>query len=241
MARFATRISITWKGPGEATCQRSTAMKPQATSRQSAPVCREFSVGDPVLVTLIRACGSCHSCCNGYPVTCETPFDRVASSPLRMRDSDRTPIEQARQHGSFRRARCCRPKPGPRYPVRHGHGRGLSAFLRRHHWVRGRDQHGESQGRQQCRCDRSGWCRADCDPGCKCRRRLSRHRRRCHRRQAPKARGSSARPMWFLPMTERPIARFRRLTGGRGADYRVRDSWRRCRLPAGPEVSCNPR
>ena len=59
------------------------------------------SVGDPVLVTLIRACGSCHSCCNGYPVTCETPFDRVASSPLRMRDSDRTPIEQGVSTAAF--------------------------------------------------------------------------------------------------------------------------------------------
>lgn len=35
-----------------------------------------FAEGDPVIVTLIRACGSCPSCATGHPTTCETPYDR---------------------------------------------------------------------------------------------------------------------------------------------------------------------
>ena len=60
-----------------------------------------IAVGDSVLVTLIRACGSCRSCSDGNPVTCETPFDRVKASPLRMRDSERTPIEQGVSTAAF--------------------------------------------------------------------------------------------------------------------------------------------
>ncbi|MCI2400258.1 Zn-dependent alcohol dehydrogenase [Aliiroseovarius subalbicans] len=36
---------------------------------------RGLSVGDPVVVTLIRSCQSCPSCASGSPVTCETPYD----------------------------------------------------------------------------------------------------------------------------------------------------------------------
>lgn len=32
--------------------------------------------GDPVLVTLLRACGTCPACATGHPSTCETPYDR---------------------------------------------------------------------------------------------------------------------------------------------------------------------
>jgi Zn-dependent alcohol dehydrogenase len=39
--------------------------------------------GDPVIVTLIRACGSCPSCATGHPTTCETPYDRDRG-PLSM-------------------------------------------------------------------------------------------------------------------------------------------------------------
>ncbi len=34
-----------------------------------------LGVGDPVVVTLIRACGHCASCGSGKPTTCETPYD----------------------------------------------------------------------------------------------------------------------------------------------------------------------
>ena len=34
-----------------------------------------LAVGDPVVVTLIRACGQCPSCGSGRPTGCETPYD----------------------------------------------------------------------------------------------------------------------------------------------------------------------
>jgi len=36
------------------------------------------AVGDTVLVTLVRACGSCPTCAAAHPATCMTPVDRVA-------------------------------------------------------------------------------------------------------------------------------------------------------------------
>jgi Zn-dependent alcohol dehydrogenase len=39
-----------------------------------------FAVGDPVVVTLIRSCGSCAACSEGRPVFCETSFD--APTPI---------------------------------------------------------------------------------------------------------------------------------------------------------------
>ncbi|MEL0046647.1 MAG: alcohol dehydrogenase catalytic domain-containing protein, partial [Deltaproteobacteria bacterium] len=40
---------------------------------------RGISVGDHVVVTLIRACGHCLSCAAGQPTSCETPQDPSAS------------------------------------------------------------------------------------------------------------------------------------------------------------------
>jgi S-(hydroxymethyl)glutathione dehydrogenase / alcohol dehydrogenase len=48
-----------------------------------------FAVGDHVVVTLIRACGTCPSCSHGHPVTCETRFAREALSPLRRANGER--------------------------------------------------------------------------------------------------------------------------------------------------------
>ena len=61
-------------------------------------VCGDFKVGDPVVVTLIRACGSCPSCASGKPTTCETPYDTV-KGPLRTADGG--PLEQAMACGGF--------------------------------------------------------------------------------------------------------------------------------------------
>lgn len=44
-----------------------------------------FAPGDPVLVTLIRSCGTCPSCATGAQVLCETPYDRD-SGPLSATD-----------------------------------------------------------------------------------------------------------------------------------------------------------
>ena len=58
----------------------------------------DFTVGDPVVVTLIRACGSCPSCLCGKPTICETRYDTV-KGPLRTADDG--PLEQAMACGAF--------------------------------------------------------------------------------------------------------------------------------------------
>jgi len=58
----------------------------------------DFKVGDPVVVTLIRACGTCPSCAGGKPTICETPYDTV-KGPLRTADGG--PLEQAMACGAF--------------------------------------------------------------------------------------------------------------------------------------------
>ena len=58
----------------------------------------EFATGDPVVVTLIRACGTCPSCSSGKPTVCETPYDTV-NGPLRTAEGG--PLEQAMACGAF--------------------------------------------------------------------------------------------------------------------------------------------
>ncbi|WP_371223268.1 zinc-binding dehydrogenase [Roseovarius sp. 2305UL8-3] len=57
-----------------------------------------LSVGDPVVVTLIRACGHCPSCGEGRPTGCETPYDGDAG-PLSMPDGGK--LHQAMACGAF--------------------------------------------------------------------------------------------------------------------------------------------
>jgi Zn-dependent alcohol dehydrogenase len=59
---------------------------------------RDFAVGDDVLVTLIRACGTCPSCASGKPTICETPYDGD-HGPLTMADG--TVLHQAMACGAF--------------------------------------------------------------------------------------------------------------------------------------------
>lgn len=56
-----------------------------------------YTLGDPVLVTLIRSCGACTPCASGTPVACNRapPMD----SPLSTADG--TPVEQAMNCGAF--------------------------------------------------------------------------------------------------------------------------------------------
>ncbi|KUJ78696.1 Zn-dependent alcohol dehydrogenase [Ruegeria profundi] len=58
----------------------------------------DFKVGDAVVVTLIRACGTCPSCAGGQPTICETPYDTV-KGPLRTADNG--PLDQAMACGAF--------------------------------------------------------------------------------------------------------------------------------------------
>ena len=54
--------------------------------------------GDPVVVTLIRACGQCGTCATGTPTQCETPYDGDAGS-LSMPDGSK--LHQAMACGAF--------------------------------------------------------------------------------------------------------------------------------------------
>jgi len=57
-----------------------------------------LAVGDPVCVTLIRACGHCISCGSGHPTTCETPYDG-SKGPIRTIGGDA--LFQAMATGAF--------------------------------------------------------------------------------------------------------------------------------------------
>ncbi len=57
-----------------------------------------YAVGDSVIATLIRACGSCPSCASGAPVYCATPHDR-AKGPLTTADGGT--LEQGLSTGAF--------------------------------------------------------------------------------------------------------------------------------------------
>lgn len=57
---------------------------------------RGVAVGDPVVVTLIRSCGTCPSCAGGQPVACESD---MASGPLTGENGEA--LEQAMNTGGF--------------------------------------------------------------------------------------------------------------------------------------------
>ena len=57
-----------------------------------------FALGDRVVVTLIRACGSCSNCCAGKPVVCERPADNMAGQ---LQTLDGTPMLKAMNCGAF--------------------------------------------------------------------------------------------------------------------------------------------
>lgn len=58
---------------------------------------RGLAVGDTVVVTLIRSCGTCPSCGSGAPVICQTPGQADAV----VTDADGAPIAQAMNAGAF--------------------------------------------------------------------------------------------------------------------------------------------
>ncbi|MBI1415900.1 MAG: zinc-binding dehydrogenase [Limimaricola sp.] len=59
---------------------------------------RGLKVGDPVVVTLIRACGTCAHCAAGKPYMCDTPYDGD-NGPLSMPDGGK--LHQAMACGAF--------------------------------------------------------------------------------------------------------------------------------------------
>ncbi|MCW8844059.1 MAG: Zn-dependent alcohol dehydrogenase [Rhodobacteraceae bacterium] len=62
------------------------------------PGVKGFEPGDHVIVTLIRACGSCPNCGSGKPTICTTPHDQTAH-PLTTTEGDK--IMQAMDCGAF--------------------------------------------------------------------------------------------------------------------------------------------
>ena len=86
--------------------------------------------GDPVLVTLIRACGACPACAGGDPTSCDHAWD---ADPSPLRDAAGTPLAQGMKTAAFAeavvvdrsqvRAAARRPAARPGVPPR----------LRRHH------------------------------------------------------------------------------------------------------------
>lgn len=60
----------------------------------------DYAVGDRVIVTLIRSCGTCPSCITAHPTTCTTYADNV-SHPL---STDTGPVFKAMNSGAFAEA-----------------------------------------------------------------------------------------------------------------------------------------
>lgn len=58
----------------------------------------DFKLGDTVVVTLIRACGSCQNCASGKPTICTTPTPGV-NGPLSTMDGG--PLDQVMACGAF--------------------------------------------------------------------------------------------------------------------------------------------
>lgn len=62
------------------------------------PGVRGLALGDAVVVTLIRACGSCPSCAGGTPTICQTPYNGD-HGPLKTMDGGK--LHQAMACGAF--------------------------------------------------------------------------------------------------------------------------------------------
>jgi Zn-dependent alcohol dehydrogenase len=57
-----------------------------------------YQLGDAVLVTLIRSCGTCPTCASGVPTQCATPYDRM-NGPVSMPDG--SALEHGLACGAF--------------------------------------------------------------------------------------------------------------------------------------------
>ncbi|QFT57383.1 S-(hydroxymethyl)mycothiol dehydrogenase [Sulfitobacter sp. THAF37] len=72
----------------------------EAAGRISAvgPGVKGLAAGDSVVVTLIRACGTCPNCASGSPTVCETPYDGD-KGPLKTADGGT--LHQGMASGAF--------------------------------------------------------------------------------------------------------------------------------------------
>ena len=74
---------------GHEAAGRVTALGPGVTG---------FAPGDPVLVTLIRACGACPACAAGDPTSCDHAWD---PEPSPLRDATGAPLAQGLKTAAF--------------------------------------------------------------------------------------------------------------------------------------------
>ena len=65
------------------------------------PGVRGLAPGDPVLVTLIRACGHCPACASGAPTSCAHAWD---AGPSPLRDARGAPLAQGMKTAAFAEA-----------------------------------------------------------------------------------------------------------------------------------------
>ncbi len=65
------------------------------------PEVRGVAPGDHVVVTLVRACGSCPQCLRGQPALCERLADFPLSQHSPLRGADGRPIQQGVRTGAF--------------------------------------------------------------------------------------------------------------------------------------------
>lgn len=86
-----------WGGPLPAVYGHEAAGHVTATG----PGVRGFAAGDRVLVTLIKACGTCAACAGGAPTSCAHAWD-ASSSPLRAADGGA--MAQGMNTGAFAEA-----------------------------------------------------------------------------------------------------------------------------------------
>lgn len=63
------------------------------------PGVTSVKIGQPVVATLIRSCGTCHSCTHGHEVSCENLDDLGPASPISSKQG--APIHQAMATGAF--------------------------------------------------------------------------------------------------------------------------------------------
>lgn len=65
---------------------------------ETGPGVAGLAPGDPVVVTMIRACGGCHFCATGRPTMCTTPYDRTRGT---LRLPDGTVVEHGLNTAAF--------------------------------------------------------------------------------------------------------------------------------------------
>ena len=83
---------------GEAAFQQYMATKAAGVVSAIGSGVNSVVIGDSVVVTLIRACGTCISCASGAPTNCETPYDGD-QGPIRT--TSNTKLHQAMACGAF--------------------------------------------------------------------------------------------------------------------------------------------